>query len=150
MDKNDVSNNTRRFSNSYFNGFQHVGIDSTKKEYSAGDSGNSTAKDFKSTVTDSFASTKSKVVEIAQRFPLNQSETRQLKTQYTVDGDLITYDEKPSDEKKKLNFELTKVSDGKEQNALDVSQIKTIIQNQCDLIKNELENTIRIKENVFR
>lgn len=125
-----------------------------KKEDVISDSGNSTAKDSKiiqsSIATNSFSETKNKVAEITQRYPLNQftNEPKLLKTKPEIESDKDIFDTMSNNSKSK--FELTNNLNDEKQKLLDMTHINIMIENHCDLIKNKLEDTIKIKENIFR
>lgn len=112
------------------------------------DSGNSTAKDSKiiqsSIITNSISATKSKMAEITQSFPLNQS---------TSEIQILNIKKKQNDEDvfdNSSNNIKSKFVNNEKQMLLDDTHIKVIIENHCDLIKNQLENTIKTKENIFK
>lgn len=123
----------------------------SKKDDLVSDSGNSTEKDSKiiqsPMVTNNFSATKSKMAEITKRFPLNQltNETKLVKIKST-ENDKDIFDNRQIGVISK--FELANNLHDEKQ--LDETLIKLIIENNCDLIKNKLEDTIKIKENVFR
>lgn len=124
-----------------------------KKDDLISDSGNSTAKDSKilqsSTATNSFSATKKKMAEITQRFPLNQhtNEIKFVKTN-SIENDECISDLKSNGIKPK--FDLSNCVSSENQTLMDAANIKVIIENHCDLIKNKLEDTIKTKENIFR
>lgn len=155
-EKNDniLTENKIRPESNNFNGLHSMGttkLYNVKKDDLVSDSGNSTEKDSKilqsSLVTNSFSATKSKMAEITQRFPLNQftSEIKSLKIKPTEE-DVDIFD--PNSKSVKSKFESTNnLHDDKQ---LDEAHIKLIIESNCDLIKNKLEDTIKTKENKFR
>lgn len=124
---------------------------SVKKDDLVSDSGNSTEKDSKilqsSMVTNSFSATKSKMAEITQRFPLNQftNETKSVKIK-PIEEDLDIFDSKS----KSIKSKFVSTNNLHDEKQLDEAHIKLIIESNCDLIKNKLENTIKTKENIFR
>lgn len=89
------------------------------------------------------------MAEITQRFPLNQttSDTKLLKVK-PIESDENIFDIKSNSDKSK--FELVNNLNGENQKLLDCAYIKNIIENHCDIIKNQLEDTIKTKENLFR
>lgn len=125
-----------------------------KKDNVISDSGNSRAKDLKtgqsSTTTNSFSATKSKMVEITQQFPLNQftNEAKLFRTKCEKESNKDTFDIESNSITSK--FELMNNSNEEKHELLDAVHIKVMIENHCDLIKNKLEDTIKIKENIFR
>lgn len=121
-----------------------------KKDDLVSDSGNFTEKDSKiiqsSIVNDSFSATKSKMAEITQRFPFNQyTKESKLENVKPKEKDENNFDIKSNSVKSKL--EIMNLYDEKH---LDEAHIKLIIENNCDLIKNKLEDTIKTKENIMR
>lgn len=121
-----------------------------KKDDLVSDSGNSTGKDSKilqSNATISFSATKSKMAEITQRFPLNQ---------FTNEPKLLKMKPIESDEgvnaikSNSIKFELTNDFNDKTQTFMDTAQIKILIENHCDFIKNKMEDTFKTKEKIFR
>lgn len=128
-------------------------MNNVKKDDLISDSGNSTAKDSKilqsSTATNSFSATKKKMAEITQRFPINQrtNEINFFKTD-VIENDASISDMKSNGIKPKVDSPNC-VNTGN-QTLMDAKNIKVIIENHCGLIKNNLEDTIKIKENIFR
>lgn len=138
--------------NENFNEFQFIEttqLYNVKKDDVVSDSGNSTAKDSKtiqSPTTNSYSVTKNKLAEITQRFPLNQS-TSETKIKPTENDENI-FNNKSNNNKSK--FETVNNLNDDNQKLLDGAYITNIIESHCDLIKNQLENTIKTKENLFR
>lgn len=120
-----------------------------KRDDLVSDSGNSTGKDSKilqsSNATNSFSATKSKTAE----FPLNQftNETKLLKIK-SIESEGVN--DIVNDKSNNIKFELKNDLNDKKQTFLDIAQIKVLIENHCDLIKNKMEDTIKTKENFFR
>lgn len=59
------------------------------------------------------------------------------------------FDFKPPINESKFELDSHSINNEK-QTLLDAAQIKTIIENHCDLIRHKLEDTIKIKENIIR
>lgn len=166
--ENNILNVDESVKSDNFNKFQSIGTtaitqlpnnNNVRKDDLVSDSGNSTAKDSKimqsSMATNSFSVTKNKMVEIAQRFPLNKftntNETKLLKTKHAIEGDEYNFDAsiKSNSDKSKFEQEIN-TNDEKHTLQLDVDHIKVIIENHCELIKNKLEDTIKTKQKIFR
>lgn len=125
-----------------------------KKDDLISDSGNSTGKDSKviqsSIATNSFSATKSKITKITQRFPLNQSINDPNFTKFkSSESNEDILDLKPSSSKSNFILE-NHFNDNDKQTFLDAAQIKIIIENHCESIRNKLEDNIKTKENLSR
>lgn len=126
-----------------------------KKDDFISDSGNSTEKDSKvmqsSIATNSFLTTKNKMAKITKQYPFNQStndDKHFSKIKSTEYNENMLEVKPPISESK---FELDNHSiNNEKQTLLDAAQIKIIIENHCDLIRHKLEDTLGIKENIFR
>ncbi|XP_026810555.1 protein PFC0760c isoform X2 [Rhopalosiphum maidis] len=137
-----------------FNEFQSIGTAKSyniKKDDLVSDSGNSTAKDSKiiqsSIASNSLSATKNKMTEITQRFPLNQfsNETKLFKRNPSDEG---IFDVKSNCIKSKIESENN--LEHEKSTLLDDAHIKIKIEKHCDLLKNELENTIRTNQDILR
>ncbi|VVC30248.1 Hypothetical protein CINCED_3A011342 [Cinara cedri] len=157
QEKNDIFNDIKKSTNVNFNEFQTseiVKLHNLKKDDLVSDSGNSTEKDSKVMqsyiASNSFPATKSKITRINQQFPLNQSinDTSFSKIKPTESNENI-FDLKPPSYKS--NSEQENHSNiNEKQTFLNTAQIKIIIENNCELIRNKLEDNIKTKENIFR
>lgn len=154
---NDIFNDSKKSTIDNFNKFkpsETIKLHNVKTDTLVSDSGNFTEKDSKvlqsSIATNSFTATNSKIVKITKQFPLNQSiNDTNFSKMKSIKHDEGIFDLKFPSYKSK--FELENDSDiNEEQTLLDAVQIKIIIENHCDLIRNKLEDTIKIKENIFK
>jgi len=167
QERNNNLNGDRCAGSDNFNQFQPTETTATQLQYNdnvkkddlVSDSKNSTAKDSRiiqsSTTANSFSATKNKMVEIAQRFPLNQftniNEIKLLKTKPAMESNERIFDVSIKSNSDKSKFELENNTNHKKQTLqLDPEHIKVLIENHCDLIKNKLEDTIKTKEDIFR
>lgn len=147
----------RASENDNFKQFQSIGsITKTydvKRDDVVSDSGNSTARDSKiiqsSMATNSFSATKSKMIELTQRFPLNKfpNETKLLTTNST-ESDGGVFDFKSDNVKPKPKP--VNNSNAEKQVSVDETLIEVIIEKHFDSIKSKLEDTIKTKENTLR
>lgn len=157
-EKIDVSNDV--VPTDYFDDFKVTETkqpENIKKDFCLGENENSKAKDsniMQSLISsNNFAATKNKVAEVTQRFPLNQfTNEKKLLNIKPLDNDGVMFSQKLNSEKEnyKSKSDLTNNLNNEKLTPLNVSQIKLLVENHCDYIKNKLEDTIKIKENIFR
>jgi len=167
QEQNNNLNGDRSADSDNFNQFQSTEPIATQLHYNnngkkddlIGDSRNFTAKDSKiiqsSMTANSFSTTKNKMIEIAQRFPLNQltntNEIKLLKTKPAVESNEQIFDVniKSNGDKSKIELE-NNTNDKKQTLQLNTEHIKVLIENHCDLVKKKIEDTIKTKEDIFR
>lgn len=152
----DAFNDDRKSAIDNFNKFPSTGttkLYNAKKDDLVSDSGNSTAKDSKiilsSVASSSFSATKSKMEEITQRFPLNQfsNETKLFKRK-PIESDEGIFDVKSNCIKTKVESENNLKNE--KPILLDDARIQVIVEKQCDLIKNKLEDTVKTNQNILK